>query len=130
MKFLIDECLSPELVKLARERGHAESTHVTWLGMRARQDWAIVRRAIDAGYVLVTNNTLDFMSLIRRESVHPGLVCLEVAPGMMSFTVQRQLFILALDRLGDSEPVNEVLQIALLKNQSVRINRYDVPPRT
>ena len=46
MKFLIDECLSPTLATLARERGYPESTHVTWLGLRARQDWALVRRAV------------------------------------------------------------------------------------
>jgi predicted nuclease of predicted toxin-antitoxin system len=63
VKFLIDECLSPELVGLARKRGHRESTHVTWLGLRSRKDWTIVRRAIDDGYVLVTNNATDFRRL-------------------------------------------------------------------
>jgi predicted nuclease of predicted toxin-antitoxin system len=52
VKFLVDECLSPELVAIARARGHGESTHVTWLGMRSRKDWSIVRRAIADGYVL------------------------------------------------------------------------------
>jgi hypothetical protein len=32
-KFLIDECLSPDLAALARDRGFAESSHVTWLGI-------------------------------------------------------------------------------------------------
>lgn len=128
MKFLIDECLSPELVRLAHERGHEESTHVTWRGLRSRRDWSIVRHAIDAGYVLVTNNTLDFTSLVSRESVHLGLICLEVAPGLMNLDVQRQLFMLALDRLDDTEPINEVLHITLLKDRSVRIDRYDFPP--
>ena len=128
MKFLIDECLSPELVRLAREHGHGGSTHVTWLGLRSRKDWSIVRRAIDDGFVLVTNNTLDFTTLIRRESLHPGLVCLEVAPGLMSLSIQKELFALALDRLGDTEPINEVLHITLLKDHSVRIERYDLPP--
>lgn len=42
MKFLIDECLSPKLVAIARERGHGESTHVTWLGMRSRKPrWSL-----------------------------------------------------------------------------------------
>ena len=50
VKFLIDECLTPELVRLAHERGHGESTHVTWLGLRSRKDWSIVRRAVDDGY--------------------------------------------------------------------------------
>jgi predicted nuclease of predicted toxin-antitoxin system len=128
VKFLIDECLSPELVRLAHERGHGESSHITWLGLRSRKDWSIVRRAVDAGYVLVTNDTFDFKSLISRESIHPGLVCLDVAPGLMSLEVQRRLFALALDHLGDAEPVNEVLQVTLLKDQSIRIDRYDLPP--
>jgi predicted nuclease of predicted toxin-antitoxin system len=97
VKFLIDECLSPELVTLARERGHWETTHVTWLGMRARKDWTVARRAIVNSYVLVTNNTTDFTSLLDRQETHPGLVCLNVAPGLMSLDVQKRLFILALE---------------------------------
>ena len=96
MKFLIDECLSPELVALARARGFHQSTHVTWLGMRSRRDWAIVRRAIEEGFVLVTNNTVDFRALYVREEIHAGLVCLNVAPGLMRLEVQRLLFLLAL----------------------------------
>ena len=57
MKFLIDECLSPSLAAIAQERGYPESTHVIWLGLRARQDWTLVRRAVADGYVLVTNRT-------------------------------------------------------------------------
>ena len=96
MKFLIDECLSPELVAIARARGHGESMHVTWLGMRSRKDWLIVRRAIADGYVLVTNNTTDFRALLGREEVHAGLICINVAPGLMSLDVQQRLFALAL----------------------------------
>ena len=128
MKFLIDECLSPELVRIARERGYGESTHVTWLGLRSRKDWSIVRRAVDDGYVLVTNNTTDFTPLLSREGVHAGLVCLNVAPGLMSLDVQKRLFTLALDRLGDAEPINELLEVTLLEDRLVRIDRYNVPP--
>ncbi len=67
MKFLIDECLSPSLAVIARERGYPLSTHVTWLGLRARQDWALVRRAVADGYVLVTNDRADFTPLMERE---------------------------------------------------------------
>jgi hypothetical protein len=63
-----------------------------------------VRRAVDDGYVLVTNNTTDFTSLLGGESVHAGLVCLNVAPGLMSLEVQGSLFTLALDHIGDIEP--------------------------
>jgi hypothetical protein len=73
--------------------------------MRSRKDWSIVHRAIADGYVLVTNNTTDFRVLLGREEVHAGLVCINVAPGLMSLDVQKRLFVLALDRLGDGEPV-------------------------
>jgi predicted nuclease of predicted toxin-antitoxin system len=127
VKFLIDECLSPELVAIARAHGHSESMHVTWLGMRSRKDWSIVRRAIADNYVLVTNNTTDFMALLRREEVHAGLVCINVAPGLMSLDVQKRLFALALDRLGDGEPINELLQITLDEHKVIRVERYDFP---
>ncbi len=128
MKFLIDECLSPELVAIARARGHGESTHVTWLGMRSRKDSSIVRRAVADGYVLVTNNATDFRALLGREDVHAGLLCINVAPGLMSLGVQRRLFALALDRLSDREPVNELLEITLDECKVIHIERYDLPP--
>ncbi len=31
LKFLIDECLSVDLVEVARDRGFPESSHVAWL---------------------------------------------------------------------------------------------------
>jgi predicted nuclease of predicted toxin-antitoxin system len=124
VKFLIDECLSPELVAIAREGGHWETTHVTWLGMRSRKDWWVARRAINNGYVLVTNNTTDFTSLLDREQLHPGLVCLNVTPGLMSLDVQKRLFALALDRLGESEPINEILEVTLRANRTALVERY------
>ncbi len=127
MKFLIDECLSPDLVAIARDRGFSLSTHVTWLGLRSKKDWTIVRRAVEDGYVLVTNNTTDFTSLVGREDVHAGLVCLNVAPGLMSLQVQRVLFELALDQLAGDEPVNDVIEITLTTDRKVRINRYAWP---
>ena len=88
-----------------------------------------MRRAVDDGYVLVTNNTTDFTSLLGRQSVHAGLVCLNVAPGLMSLDVQRRLFALALDRLGNSEPINELLEVTLMEDRSVRVERNDLPSR-
>lgn len=38
MKYLIDECLSPELATLARQLGHPASTHVAWLGLAGEPD--------------------------------------------------------------------------------------------
>lgn len=75
-------------------------------------------------YVLVTNNTTDFTSLVGREKVHAGLVCLNVAPGFMNLQVQKRLFAYALDQLKGKEPANEVLEITLTAGQTVRVERY------
>ena len=113
MKFLVDECLSPGLAAVARERGYPESTHVTWLGLRARQDWALVRRALADGYVLVTNDRGDFTELMQREQRHPGLVCITVAHGLMSLDVQTRLFERVLTELSDLDIAGRILEIAL-----------------
>ena len=109
MKFLIDECLSPTLAKIAQTRGFPESSHVTWIGLRSHQDWTIVRRAIDDGYVLVTHNMADFTSLMERESDHPGLICMNVAHGLMSLAVQQALFKHALGLIVNNDLAGQVL---------------------
>lgn len=127
MKFLIDECLSPSLAELARERGHPESTHVTWIGLTGAKDWAVTRRAADEGFVLVTSNRLDFLKLYRRETLHGGLVCLNAAHTTLDREQQRRLFALALSRLPDTEPYNEVLEITLGEDGAVTVDRYPHP---
>ena len=104
MKLLIDECLSPELATDARTNGFFESVHVTWLGLGSKADWLIVQRAVEDGYVLVTNNTTDFKRLVGREAIHPGLVCLNVAHKVMGLAVQKRVFSLDLDHLAQDEP--------------------------
>lgn len=124
MKFLIDECLSPTLVAIARLRGFPESTHVTWLGLRSRQDWALVQRAVEDGYVLVTHDSTDFTSLMEREHVHPGLICMNVAHGQMSLDVQQGLFRHALSQISDVDLAGQVVEITLAADRTVRVDRY------
>ena len=128
MKFLIDECLSPTLAGIARARGFPESTHVTWIGLRSRQDWQVVRRAVADGYVTVTQDTADFTLLMERESVHPGLLCMNVAHGLMSLDVQQALFEHALTWIGDADLGGQVVEITLLADMTVRVDRYTSPP--
>lgn len=124
MKFLIDECLSPTLTTIARTRGFPESTHVTWTGLRSHQDWALVRRAVKDGYVLVTNNRADFTSLMKREPDHSGLVCINVAHGLMSLAVQQALFKHALGQVTDYDLTDQILEVTLLADRTVRVVRY------
>ncbi|MGH9435926.1 MAG: DUF5615 family PIN-like protein, partial [Terriglobia bacterium] len=60
MKFLIDECLSPDLAEAARQRGFAESSHVVWLGKSGAKDWQLKRIILDGDWTLVTRNSVDF----------------------------------------------------------------------
>src|SRR4051794_41781467 len=60
MKFLIDECLSPELARLARERGYGESTHIAWLGKSGWKDWSLKPVILDGDWTFVTQNAVDF----------------------------------------------------------------------
>ena len=114
---------------MARERGFPESTHVTWLGLRSRQDWVLVQRAIDDGYILVTHDSADFTALMEREPRHPGLVCMNVAHGLMSLDVQQKLFDYAITQIADGGLAGEVVEITLSADSTIRLSRYpSVPP--
>ena len=124
MRFLIDECLSPELATLAREHGYGGSTHVTWLGLGGRPDWDIARRAVDDGYIFVTNNNRDFLALYQREKLHAGLVCLTIEPSVRGIAMQRAVFTAVLAELAGEDPYNDVLDVRVGKNRSARVSRY------
>nr|WP_246462371.1 DUF5615 family PIN-like protein [Mesorhizobium sangaii] len=124
---MIDECLSPDLAKLAREGGYLESSHVRWLGLAGAKDHVVTRRAVDDGYVLVTHNTTDFRGLYGREELHVGLIAFNTAPGLMSLDLQVRLFLLALSELDGEEAWNEVLEITVDVDRTVTIERFDLP---
>jgi predicted nuclease of predicted toxin-antitoxin system len=67
-KFLIDECLSPDLAASARERGFVESTHVTWLGKSEWKDWELKSFILEHDWTFVIRNSGDF----RGSSDQPG----------------------------------------------------------
>lgn len=54
-KLLIDECLSPELALMARERGHHEASHVVWIGSAGWKDWELKCIILEQDWVLVSN---------------------------------------------------------------------------
>jgi hypothetical protein len=59
-KFLIDECLWPGLVQMAREAGHWESTCVRDRGWSGSKDHQLIQHAVQEDYTLVTHNAVDF----------------------------------------------------------------------
>jgi len=124
VRFLIDECLSVDLVTIAGESGH-EAQHVAHVGRAGWKDWNVIRYARDGDFVLVTNNASDFRQLYATQPLHAGLVILIPVVGRV---VQRRLFKAALDELAIiGEPVNHVLEIDL-EGDEVTLTLYDWPP--
>lgn len=62
--------------------------------------------------------------MIEREPGHPGLVCINVAHGLMSLDVQRRLFDLAVMQIAGTGLTGQILEIALTSDMTVRIDRY------
>jgi hypothetical protein len=136
-KLLIDECLSSELVLMARERGHHEASHVVWIGKSGWKDWELKRLLLEEDWVLVTRNSDDFRGpretpgskgQYSNVSIHAGLICLN-APIGMDLALQRELFSEVLDELEiDSDLTNQILEVTLEDDEAgIQIERYRYP---
>jgi Domain of unknown function (DUF5615) len=136
VKFLIDECLSPELAKRAEAAGHAGSSHVVWLGRRGARDWELKPLILAGDWTFVTRNAIDFRGLAARPgsggqyadvALHAGLVCL-IGPEGMDLDMQLDLFDEALSELAHAtDLVNQVLEISIDTDDQITILRYELP---
>ncbi len=135
MKFLVDECLSPELTKLAHARGHGESSHVVWLGRAGLKDWELRPLILQDDWTFVTKNSVDFRGPADNPgskgqytdvALHAGLICLNGPPGM-DLDMQLELFEQALDELeADPDLINQVLDI-MCEEDGLHVRRYHLP---
>jgi hypothetical protein len=73
VRFLIDECLTVDLVSVAGQAGH-DAQHVAHIGKAGWKDGNVVRYARDGDFVLVTNNASDFRRLYAAQPLYAGLV--------------------------------------------------------
>jgi predicted nuclease of predicted toxin-antitoxin system len=122
VRFLIDECLSLDLVDEAHRAGF-EAYHVGHIGKAGWKDWNVAAFALAQDMIVVTNNATDFRALFRREQLHSGLVA--IVPSVDRATEVR-LFREALVRLVEvNDLVNKVLEIDLEKGQS-KVRIYDL----
>jgi Domain of unknown function (DUF5615) len=136
-KFLIDECLSPELVGLAHAAGHLETTCVRDRGRAGAEDWALMPLVITGDFTLVTNNAKDFRGKTpgtlggfhAKEEIHAGLVCLNTEiKNAMDIDKQRDLFELALAQLaGRPDLINQALEVTERRDGSVDVVFYAIP---
>jgi predicted nuclease of predicted toxin-antitoxin system len=139
MKLMIDECLSEELTKLAQRRGHAEASHIAWIGKRGWKDWKLKSIILANDWTFVTKNSIDFRGLSDAPgskgqysdvTLHAGLICLN-GPVGMDLDLQRELFAAALDELDrDNDLVNQVLEITLTDlGEEIEVLRYRLPAK-
>ena len=127
MKYLIDECLSPSLVHIAKDEGF-DSAHVNHRGLRGKPDHVIMKYILDGDWTFMTNNADDFRPPPGSPSerpcyvgvdVHAGLICLNipVMPDKMpeggGIPIQERYFKDALDGLTDILPdlTNKILEV-------------------
>ena len=136
MKFLIDECLSPELVKLAQDKGYEQSSHVVWRKLAGKKDWHLKPIILDDDWTFVTRNSADFRGPASKPgsrgvyadvAIHAGLVCLN-GPEGMDLDMQLDLFEQALEAVAlDGDLINQVLEITLDESDELRVLRYNLP---
>jgi hypothetical protein len=137
MKFLVDACLSEELTHEARARGHADASHLRWIGKADWQDHNLLPVILEGDWVFVTRNSYDFRGPAEEPGskgqyskleLHAGLVCLN-GPVGMDLDLQLELFSVAMDDLAlDPDLVNRVLEVTFRsETQDIQIIRYDLP---
>lgn len=123
MRFLIDECLTVDLVAVAGQAGH-EAQHVARVGKAGWKDWNVARYASEGDFVLVTNNASDFRRLYAAQPLRAGLVIMIPA---VDRVLQQRLFKAALDEIALlGEPINLVLEVDL-DGDDVTFAVYDLP---
>ena len=123
MRFLVDECLSIDLLSLASQQGF-EAHHVARVGRAGWKDWNVLRYAAEGDLILVTNNASDFRRLYATELLHPGLIIIIPSVGRQE---QRLLLSAAIEELiAVGEPINQVLEIDIVGDDVV-LTRYEWP---
>jgi hypothetical protein len=134
-RFLIDECLSPELAQQAIDQGHVESTSVRDRGRLGLKDWELMEYVLQHDFILVTLNAQDFRGggeadpggLHAATEVHPGLICLN-STLELDIELQQELFGHALEALAEiPDLINQALEVFQNEDGSISISLYEIP---
>ncbi len=124
MRFLIDECLSIDLMSVASAAGH-EAHHVARIGKAGWKDWNVARHAADGDFVLVTNNAGDFRKIYATTPLHAGLIV--IVPNV-DLVLQATLFRASLEAVTlPNDLVNRVLEVGI-DGEDITLDLYELPP--
>ena len=136
-KLLIDECLSGELALMAREHGHPEATHVTWIGKAGWKDWELKESPTPNPDSEESWNCKDFRGpkeapgtkgVLAGVPLHAGLICID-GPTGMDLELQTILFNEVLRELADDPDLtNQVLEVSMSEaGDKTELIRYEMP---
>jgi predicted nuclease of predicted toxin-antitoxin system len=122
---LIDECLHTSLVQVAQAAGYV-ADHVNYLGFGGLKDWQLLPVIRKREFTFVTNNGADFLALIGKEPLHPGIII--IVPNVRP-ALQRDLFKAALDHIGARDLANSVVEVKYERDRIV-CSEYLLPEST
>lgn len=125
MKFLIDECLHTSLVQVAHAAGYA-ADHVNFLSLGGLKDWQLLPVIRERDFTFVTNNGPDFLALLGKEPLHPGIII--IVPNVTP-VLQRELFQAALDHIGARDLTNTVIEVKYVGDR-IACSEYALPEST
>jgi predicted nuclease of predicted toxin-antitoxin system len=125
LKFLIDECLHTSLVQVAQAAGYM-ADHVNYLSLGGLKDWQLLPVIRQRELTFVTNNGADFLALLGKEPLHPGMII--IVPNVTP-VLQRELFGAALDHIGARDLTNSVVEVKYVGDRIV-CSEYDLPGAT
>jgi predicted nuclease of predicted toxin-antitoxin system len=124
IQFLVDECLSPELLDVARHHGFV-AYHVTRRGWGADADPQLFAHILDEDLTFVTNNWKDFRPMVSRAELHPGVIA--ILPNVRR-EWQKELFAAALREITAVDPPLDMVNTVLEVDAQGTVTRYELPP--
>jgi predicted nuclease of predicted toxin-antitoxin system len=125
VRLLLDENLSPRLVRRCAGRGHL-AAHVAHRGLAGASDAALFAYAARHDFIVATINRGDFLTLAADAEAHPGLIVLRRAG--LDAEGQWRLLAAAIDAIeaegGGARFVNRVAEV----RDAGAVVLYDLPP--
>ena len=113
MRLFIDECLSPEIARRLNASGAHVAEHPLDFGGRGAPDYRVLQRCIERGLVIVTENAVDFRTLVGAVEIHPGLIVLPCVGRDKSFALLQAAFdfLEAMDDEAMEVMINHVIEV-------------------
>lgn len=100
--------------------------HVNYLSLGGLKDWQLLPVIREREFTFVTNNGADFLALLGKEPLHPGIII--IVPNVTP-VLQRDLFKAALDHIGARDLTNRVVEVNYAGDRIV-CSEYALPEST